>query len=175
MEIKAEIVKKLRDETGAGMMDAKQALAETGGDFEKAIDVLKARGATIAAKKTERATTNGVIAAYVHAGNKIGTLVEVLVETDFVARNERFITFARELAIHVAGMNPKYVLPEEVPAEELAEQADKEAYLAEVVLLKQPFVKDQGRTVEDVLHEQIGHFKENIKIGRFVRMELGGS
>lgn len=173
MEIKADLVKKLRDLTAAGMMEAKQALTEAGGDFDKAVNILKARGAAIAAKKAERVATNGIIASYIHSGSKIGVLVEVLVETDFVARDERFGAFARELAVHIAGMNPKYVLPEDVPEKELKEQDDREAYLSEVVLVNQPFVKDSSKTVGDLLNEQIAHFKENIKIGRFVRMELG--
>lgn len=173
MEVKAELVKKLRDLTAAGMMEAKQALMEAGGDFDKAVELLKARGAAIAAKKAERIATNGIVASYVHTGNKIGVLVEVLVETDFVARDEKFVAFAKDLAIHIAGMNPKYVLAEDVPAKKLKEQDDKDAYLNEVVLVNQPFVKDSSKTVGDLLNEQIAHFKENVKIGRFVRMELG--
>ncbi len=151
MEIKAELVKKLRDLTSAGMMEAKQALMEAGGDFDKAVELLKARGAAIAAKKAERIAANGIVASYVHIGSKIGVLVEVMVETDFVARDEKFVTFAKDLAIHIAGMNP--------------------ANLEE--LMSQPFVKDPSITVADLLNEQVAHFKENIKIGRFVRMELG--
>lgn len=173
MEIKAETVKQLRDLTGAGMMEAKNALIEAGGDHDKAVEILKARGAAIAAKKANRVAANGVVASYVHTGNKLGVLVEVLVETDFVARNERFISFARDIAIHIAGMNPKYGLPEDVPADELARQEDKQAYLNEVVLVNQPFVKDPNKTAGDLLNEQIAHFKENIRIGRFVRIELG--
>lgn len=174
MEIKADLVKKLRDLTTAGMMEAKQALTEAGGDFDKAVEILKARGAAIAAKKAERVAANGIVASYIHAGNRIGVLVEVLVETDFVARDGKFVAFARELAVHIAGMNPKYVLPEDVPEKELKEQDDKQAYLDEVVLVNQPFVKDPSKMVGDLLNEQIAYFKENIKVGRFVRMELGG-
>ena len=155
------------------MMEAKQALAEAGGDFDQAVEILKARGALIAARKAERVAANGVVASYIHPGNKIGVLVEVMVETDFVARDEKFMAFARDIAVHIAGMNPKYVLPEDVPADELSRQEDQQAYLNEVVLVNQPFVKDVSKTVGDLLNEQIGHFKENIKIGRFVRMELG--
>lgn len=151
MEIKAEVVKQLRDMTASGMMEAKQALSETGGDFDKAVELLKARGASIAAKKADRVAANGVVASYIHAGNKIGVLVEVMVETDFVARDEKFVAFARDIAVHIAGMDPK----------------DNDE------LLTQPFVKDPNKTVGDLLNEQIAFFKENIKIGRFVRMELG--
>ncbi|MFA5009921.1 MAG: translation elongation factor Ts [Patescibacteria group bacterium] len=173
MEIKADLVKQLRDLTGSGMMEAKQALVEASGDYDKAVEILKARGASIAAKKAERVAANGVVASYIHAGSKIGVLVEVMVETDFVARDERFVAFARDLAVHIAGMNPKYVLEADVPADELSAQDDKQTYLKEAVLLNQSFVKDSSKTVEDLLNEQIAFFKENIKIGRFVRMELG--
>ncbi len=151
MEIKADLVKQLRELTSAGMMEAKQALVEAAGDLEKAVELLRARGAAIAAKKAERVAANGVVASYIHGGDKIGVLVEVLVETDFVARDEKFVAFARDLAIHIAGMNP----------------ADNEE------LMSQPFVKDPSITVGDLLNQQVAFFKENIKIGRFVRMELG--
>jgi len=151
MEIKAEVVKQLRDLTASGMMEAKQALIEAGGDYDKAVEILKARGASIAAKKAERVAANGIVASYIHAGSKIGVLVEVMVETDFVARDEKFAAFARDIAVHIAGMNP----------------ADAEE------LMSQPFVKDPSKTVGDLLNEHISFFKENIKIGRFIRMELG--
>lgn len=173
MEIKAEQVKELREVTAAGMMEAKQALIDAEGNFDKAVEILKARGASIAAKKSERVAANGVVAAYVHAGNKIGVLVELMVETDFVARDEKFYAFARELAVHIAGMAPKYATEADVPQDELADQADPKAYLKEVVLVNQPFVKDPDKTVGELLNEQIAYFKENIKVGRFVRMELG--
>ena len=153
MEIKAEVVKQLRDLAGSGMMEAKQALVEAVGDFDKAVEILKARGASIAAKKAERVATNGVVSSYIHAGSKIGVLVEVMVETDFVARDEKFVVFAREIAVHIAGMDPK----------------DNDELLA------QPFVKDPSKTVNDLVNDQIAFFKENIKIGRFVRMELGAT
>jgi len=173
MMIKATDVKKLRDLTGAGMMEAKSALQETGGDFDKAVQILKQKGAAIAAKKAQRGAINGVIASYVHTGNKIGVLIEVKVETDFVARDKKFIKFAQDLAMHVAGMAPKYIASNEIPADELNRQDDPDAYAKEICLLQQPYVKDQSKTVEDFLNEQISHFKENIKINRFVRFELG--
>jgi len=173
MEIKATDVKNLRDMTGAGMMDAKKALAEAEGNLDKAKEILKERGATIAAQKAERVVAHGVVSSYVHIGNKIGVLVEVNVETDFVARDERFISFARDIAVHVAGMNPKYISADEVLASELAEADDKDAYIKEVCLVEQPYVKNSSMTVQQLVQEQVAHFKENIQIRRFVRFELG--
>lgn len=167
MTITAEDVKKLRDMTGAGMMEAKSALTEANGDFDQAIAVLKSRGAAIAEKKADRVAANGVIATYVHTGSKLAVLVEVLVETDFVARDEKFVTFANQIAMHIAGMNPKYLNAEDVSDE------DKGENLGDIVLLKQPFLLDNSKTVEDVMNDMIAQFKENIKIGRFVRMEMG--
>ncbi|AKM84582.1 MAG: translation elongation factor Ts, elongation factor Ts [candidate division Kazan bacterium GW2011_GWA1_50_15] len=173
MEIKATDVKNLRDLTGAGMMEAKQALTEAAGDVARATAILKERGATIAAKKANRVAANGVVASYVHTGNKIGVLVEVNVETDFVARDEKFISFAREIAVHIAGMNPTYLTKDEVPADELAGADDKDAYIKEVCLLEQPFVKDPSKTIRQLVEEEVARFKENIQIKRFVRFELG--
>lgn len=174
-EITASEVKRLRDETGAGMMEAKNALVEAGGDYAKAIEVLKAQGAAIAAKKSDRLAADGVVASYVHAGSKIGVLVEVMVETDFVAREESFASFARDIAVHIAGMNPLYVSEDQVPAEELAQQENPKAYLSEVVLLNQPYVKDSSMTVGELINSQVAIFKENIRIGKFCRLELGAS
>ncbi|MDD5606128.1 MAG: translation elongation factor Ts [Patescibacteria group bacterium] len=173
MEIKADQVKELRNLTNAGMMEAKSALQEAGGDMEKAKAILKERGASIAEKKAEREAANGVVAAYIHMGNKIGVLVEVKVETDFVAKDEKFKEFANNIAMHIAGMSPKYLREEDIPAGELSKQDDRAAYAKEVALLKQPYVKDQSRTVEDYVNEQIAHFKENIQIGSFARFDLG--
>jgi len=173
MNITAADVKKLRDATGAGMMEAKRALIDTKGNFDKAVKILKTRGAAIAAKKSERSTANGVIGSYVHTGNKVGALVEVNVETDFVAKDEKFVAFARNLAIHIAGMNPKYMSADNVPQAELKKQDNADAYISEVCLLAQPYVKDLSKTIEDLLNEQVAEFKENIQIKRFVRFELG--
>ena len=173
MEIKATDVKNLRDMTGAGMMDAKKALAEAEGNLDKAKEILKERGATIAAQKAERVVAHGVVSSYVPIGNKIGVLVEVNVETDFLARDQPFISFARDIAVHVAGMNPKYISADEVPASELAEADDKDAYIKEVCLVEQPYVKNSSMTVQQLVQEQVAHFKENIQIRRFVRFELG--
>ena len=174
MDIKASIVKELRDMTNSGMMEAKKALVEAGGDMEKAKAILKKRGASIAEKKADRDASNGVVASYIHMGSRIGVLVEVKVETDFVAKDEKFKEFANNVAVHIAGMNPQYLTADDIPAEVLTAENDKDAFIKEVVLLKQPYVKDQSLTVEDYLNEQVAHFKENIQIGHFARFDLGG-
>jgi len=173
--IKATDVKKLRDMTGAGMMEARAALQESGGDFDKAIQILKKRGATIAAKKAQRQVANGVVGAYVHIGNRVAALVEVKVETDFVAKDPKFVEFANKLAMHIAGMDPKYLSCDDIPAKELKGQGDADAYAKEVCLIEQPYVLDQDKSIKDFVNEQISHFKENIQIGRFVRLELGAA
>lgn len=166
MEISANDVKKLRDMTGSGMMEAKKALTEAGGDMDKAIEVLREKGAAIAASKADRVAANGVVASYIHAGSRIGVLVEVMVETDFVARDPEFVKFANQVAMHIAGMAPKYVSDENLSAEEKAEAKD-------LILLNQPFVLDPSKTVGQLLTEQVANFKENIQIGHFTRLELG--
>lgn len=174
MEIKAAQVKELRDMTNSGMMEAKKALIESDGDMGKAKAILKKRGASIAEKKADRDASNGVVASYIHTGSKIGVLVEVKVETDFVAKDEKFKEFANNIAMHIAGMNPKYLTEDNIPADELKAEKEPQAYIKEVVLLKQIYVKDQSLTVEDYLNEQIAYFKENIQIGHFARFDLGG-
>jgi len=197
MGISASVVKELRDKTGAGMMDCKAALQETGGDMEKAIDHLRKAGVMKAAKRAERATGQGIISSYVHAGSKLAVLVEVNCETDFVAKTDLFQTFAKDVAMHVAAQNPMVVDREQLPADALErekaiyrEQAiesgkpenivDKivdgkvEKYYSEVCLLEQPFVKDTDITVGDLLTNTIATLGENIRIARFVRVEVGG-
>jgi len=194
MEIKAEVVKKLRDITGAGMMDVKKALIASDGDFEKATKLLQEKGAQIAEAKSERTADQGLVVSYIHPGDKIGVLLELNCETDFVSRNEDFKKLAHNLALQVAGMQPIYVYPEDVPEEVI--KKEKELYKSQlagkpkaavdqalegklnsfyesVCLTKQPFVLDQEKTVEDLISELVGILKENIKIGRFVRFELG--
>lgn len=196
MEITAAHVKDLRNKTGAGVMDCKEALAETGGNIEEAVDYLRKKGVLKAAKKAERATGDGMIASYIHAGSKLGVLVEINCETDFVARTEQFQEFARDIAMHIAAQNPAVVSRDELSEKDLEregaiykEQAlasgkpenivDKivqgriEKYYAEVCLLEQPFVKDNDITVEDVVKRMIASIGENIRIKRFVRMKLG--
>lgn len=166
MEISAADVKKLRDMTGSGMMEAKKALTEAGGDFDKAIEVLRERGAKIAASKSDRVAANGVVGSYVHTGNRVAVLVEVMVETDFVARDEKFIEFANKLAMHIAGMSPKYLTADQLSADEKGQEK-------ELALMSQPFVLDNDKTVDEYVTEQIANFKENIQIGKFCRFELG--
>ena len=198
MGISAAQVKELRGKTGAGMMDCKAALQETGGDVEKAVDHLRKAGILKAAKRAERATGQGIIASYVHAGSKLAVLVEVNCETDFVAKTDLFQAFAKDVAMHVAAQNPLVVLREELPQDVLErersiykEQAvasgkpenivDKIVdgkigkYYSEVCLMEQQFVKDTDITVGDLLTQTIATLGENIRIARFVRMELGKS
>lgn len=196
--INATLVKQLREKTGAGMMDCKQALTETGGDMEKAVDFLRKKGLATAAKRAGRALNEGVIQTYIHTGNKLGAMVEVGCETDFVAKNEDFIEFARNIAMHVAAANPVALTPEEVPAEVLEremniyrEQAlatgkpanvvDKIAegkmkkFYQENCLLQQAFVRDPNVTIADLLNELIAKIGENLTIKRFTRFMVGES
>jgi elongation factor Ts len=193
MAITAEDIKKLRDETGAGMMKAKEALESAGGDFDKAVEYLHAKGEATAAKKADRETRAGLIEAYVHGG-RIGVLVEVNCETDFVARTSDFKEFVRDLSLQVAATGPVYLTPEDVPAEVVEreralyakEAAGKpEAVVAKIVdgklakfyeqvcLTRQPFVKDPDITVGNLTTNLIAKLGENIVIRRFMRWELG--
>jgi elongation factor Ts len=195
--ISAGDVKALRDLTGAGMMDSKRALEEAGGDIDKAVAILRVKGQAQAAKRGERVATEGVVQQYVHATNKIGVLVEVNCETDFVARNEDFREFARDVAVHIAAMSPLYVSEEDVPEE--AKQAELRIYeeqaadkpenvrpkiaegklrkwLEEVVLLNQEHVnkdKHGGQTIEEMRAATAAKTGENIVIRRFARLEVG--
>ncbi len=196
MEITAKLVKELRTKTGAGMMDCKKALGETDGDVEKAIKVLREKGIAKAAKKTGRETSEGLISTYIHPGDKLGVLVEVNSETDFVARTEQFQQFVRNVAMHIAAANPDCVGREEVDQATMDNEreifrtmaindgkpekiVDKivdgkmEKYYSEHVLLEQPFVKETDKTVGDLLKETIGSLGENISIKRFARFRLG--
>lgn len=195
MAITAQLVKELREKSGAGMMDCKKALAETDGDIEKAQDLLREKGLASAAKKAGRIASEGIVASYIH-GNRIGVLIEVNSETDFVAKNEEFKEFVRDMAMQVAAANPKYVTREEVPEEEVAherkvltEQALNEGkpekivekmvagriekFYEEIVLLDQKYIKDPDQKVGDLLTNLISKIGENIKIRRFVRFEVG--
>ena len=188
-------IKKLRELTGAGMMKAKEALVEAKGDFEAAQELLRKAGAVSAAKKADREARNGLIEAYVHGG-KIGVLVEVNCETDFVARTDDFKTFTRDIALQVAATTPEYLRPEDVPAEvvakerafhkeELASQNKPAEMIDKIIdgklakfyegicLIKQPFVKDPDKTIEELTTELVGKLGENIVIRRFERIELG--
>jgi len=196
MEISAAMVKDLRDRTGAGMMDCKKALVDAQGDIEKAIELLRERGLSKAAKKAGRLASEGIVDAYIHGGGRIGVLVEVNVETDFAAKNEEFRSFVRDIAMQIAAMNPLYVRREDIPPEVIEREkeilkaqainegkhehiAEKmvagrlEKYFNEVCLLEQSFIKDNDKTVEDVLKEKIALIGENINIRRFARFEMG--
>ena len=193
--ISAEIIKKLRESIGAGMKDIKAALDEAGGDESKAIEILRKSGQKIAAKKADRVTREGLIESYIHSSGKIGVLVSVACETDFVARNEDFKTFVHELALQVAASAPQYLIPEQVPAEVIekekeiyreqlakegktGEMAEKimegklQKFYAEVCLLRQPYIKDDKVTIEHLLQELIGKIGENIQIKEFIRISL---
>ena len=190
-----EKIKQLREETAAGMMDVKRALEESGGDLEGARRVLRERGQAIAAKKSARETHEGLIEAYVHFNGRVGVLVEVNCETDFVARTAEFKAFARNVALHVASMNPLTVSPEDIPQKILAEEraiAEKQAaemdkpenitkrivegrldkFVKEKALLTQPYVKEPDKTVGKLLQETIQKLGENVVVRRFVRYEL---
>ena len=197
--ISAQDVKALRDRTGAGIMDAKSALQESGGDIDKAIEILRVKGQASAAKRGERTAAEGVVSSYIHAGGKIGVLVEVDCETDFVARTEEFQDFAREVALHVAAANPLYVSDEDVPEEDreaelrvLREQAAAEGkpenvqekivegrlnkWLEEVVLLNQTHINDEkhgGKTLEELRAELAANTGENVVVRRFARFQVG--
>ncbi|MBI2462627.1 MAG: translation elongation factor Ts [Candidatus Spechtbacteria bacterium] len=195
MSISAQQVQELRQASGAGVMDVKQALEEAGGDIQIARDILRKKGMIKAAKKMERETHEGRVEAYIHANNKVGVLLKLYCETDFVAQNEQFAQLAHDLVLHIAASNPQYVSPADVPAQILdnerriyTEQLQGlqkptdvlaqiiegkiEKFMQEVALTKQPFVKDLDKTVEDVINEAIAKIGENIQIGGFVRYEL---
>ncbi len=195
-DISAEMVKELRQKTGSGIMDCKKALAECGGNLEKALDFLRKKGLATAQKRSGRETSEGIIESYIHMGGKIGVMVEVNCESDFVAKNEDFKDFARNVAMHIAAMNPVGINPEDVPAEvvererqifreQALEMGKPEKMLEKIVegkvnkfykeasLMSQPYVKDPKLTVADILNEVIAKIGENIKIKRFVRFQLG--
>jgi elongation factor Ts len=159
-------VKRLRELTGAGMLDCKKALDEADGDVEKARDVLRQKGFEASAKRADRATGEGVIAHYIHHNQRLGALVEINCESDFVARTEDFRKLGQQIALQVAGANPLYV-----SQEEMTEGA--EADPKEVVLLLQPFVQDESRTIQDLISETISKTGENVRVRRFARFELG--
>ena len=197
MEITAKMVKELRESTGAGMMDCKKALTECGGDMEKAGEFLRKKGIASAAKKEGRTTSQGIIGSYIHMGGKVGVLVEVACETDFVARTDNFQEFVHNIAMHIAAASPAAVTREEVDpsliekekeiySAQMREQGKPEAmiekivvgkvdkYYSEIVLLEQKYVKDPDMTVEDYLKSLIGSLGENMQIKRFTRYQIGG-
>jgi elongation factor Ts len=198
MEISATMVKELREKTGAGIMDCKEALSASEGSIEDAVDYLRKKGLQAAEKRSPRATREGVVHSYIHGGGRLGVLVEVNCETDFVARTDDFQELCKDLGMQIAASNPKYVSIEQVPQEAVAkersileEQARQsgrpenviarivdgrmQKYYQEVCLLEQPFVKDPDRTVNDILRDHIAKLGENISIARFARFVLGDS
>jgi len=196
MEITAEMVKELRNRTGIGVMECKEALQEASGDIEKAIEILRKKGHARAQEKSTKEVADGIIGSYVHATNRIGVLIEINCETDFVARNEEFKELVKNLAMQVAASSPQYISPEDVPAEiierekeiikaqlqdskkpaEIIEkivQGKLAKFYEEVCLLDQPYIKDDKMKVRDLVNSHISKFGENIKIRRFVRYEIG--
>lgn len=196
MAITAQMVKELREKTGAGMMDCKKALAEVDGDFEAATKALREKGIAKASKREGKSTAEGVVASYIHAGDKLGVLVEVDCETDFVARTDNFQQFARNIAMHIAASSPACVKRDEVDQSMIEKERDifrqqalndgkpeniidkivegrVEKYYREIVLLEQPYVKDTDKSVEEFLKETIAALGENIIVKRFTRFRLG--
>ena len=194
--ISAATVKQLRDKTGAGIMDCKEALSECNGDISKAVDFLRKKGLATAAKRAGKATTEGIIESYVHMDNKLGVLVEINCETDFVAKNEDFKEFAKNIAMHITATNPVSIRPEDVPKETI--DKEKEIYRAQVLdmgkpeqiadkivdgkmkkffkencLMNQDYVRDSNITIEDLLNEMVAKIGENITIKRFARFKIG--
>lgn len=197
MNITSQMVKELRDKTNAGMMDCKKALTETGGDMEKAVDFLRQKGLAVAQKRAGRATSEGIIEAYIHAGGKLGVMVEISCETDFVAKTDGIKEFARDIAMQVAAANPVAISRDEVAPELVAREqeiyrqqaldsgkpaqiVDKiiggkiEKFFTEICLLEQKFVKNQDITIQDLLNALIAQMGENITIKRFARFQVGG-
>jgi len=172
MEITVDTIKELRELTSCGVIECKNALEEAGGDITKAKKILQRRGLELAAKKGGRAAKEGRIETYIHQGAKIGVIVEVNCETDFVARNEDFCRFTRDVAMHIAAVNPKYVKREDIPAEVLAEEKDPDAFIKEKCLIEQPFVKDSKKTIQDCVTSLVASIGENIYISRFVRYKV---
>lgn len=196
MATSSEQIKQLREQTGAGVLDCKRALDETDGNFDKAVEILRNKGLAAAAKKADRDASEGLIGNYVHMGSRMAAIVEVNCESDFVARTEQFQTLTRDLAMQVVATHPLYVRREDVPAEEVEKQratyreelvnSDKPAeivekivegkldkYFKEICLLEQPFIKDGGVSVGDLVTDSIAKLGENIVVRRFARMEVG--
>ncbi len=196
MEISAKLVKDLREKTGLGMMDCKKALQETMGDLEKAVDYLRKKGVLKAAKREGRATSEGRIGSYIHSNGKIGVLVELKCESDFVAKTEQFATLNKDLCMQVAASAPRWISPEDVPADIIAKEKDiymtqaQEAgkpdkmlekiaegklkkFYSEECLLEQNFVKEPDKSVGNLIKEYIAQLGENISVGRFIRFQLG--
>ena len=198
MSVNAQDVKSLRERTGAGMMECKKCLEEAGGDMDRAMDILRERGLAQAEKKASRTAAQGLITSYIHGGGKIGVLLEVNCETDFVAKNEDFQAFARDIAMHVAASSPEFVRREDIPEERVEKEKELiraqsagdvegkpenvveqilsgrlDKTLGAITLLEQPFVKDPDKTVEEVTKELVAKLGENVRVRRFERFEVG--
>jgi len=173
MKISLEQIKDLRNMTFASVADCKKALEDAEGDLNKAVTLLRKRGLEIASNKQDRAAKEGRVEAYIHNGNKIGVLVEVVCETDFVARNAEFTQFTKDLAMQIAACNPAYIKKEDVPEEVISLEHDKALYYKNHCLLEQPFIKDQSMTINDYMATLLAKFRENIMIRRFSRYKIG--
>ena len=196
MDIPAKMVKELRDKTGAGMMECKRALQDSQGDLDKAMTLLRERGLAAAAKKADRAAREGLVGHYIHAGGKLGVLVEVNCETDFVARTDDFQSLVHEIAMQIAATNPAYVRQADIPPDLIARESEiyrnqalssgkpekviekiidgkLKKYYAEVCLYEQAYIKDSDMTVEDLVKSRIAYLKENIVVGKFARFKIG--
>lgn len=196
MQISKDLIRELRNKTGAGVMDCKQALLEVGGDIQKAQDILREKGSVVAIKRSARETQEGLVSSYVHSGSKLGVLLEINCETDFVAKTSEFSQLAKELAMQIAAMDPLWIKPEDVPkgviekekeiykkqAQELGKpekviekiaQGRLEKYFTQVCLLEQPYIKDPKLKVKNLITETITKLGENIKVGRFTRFKVG--
>jgi elongation factor Ts len=173
MSASVELIKKLRSITSASISDCKSALQETSGDIQKAAEWLRQRGLEMASKKQDRISREGRIEAYVHLGNKIGVLLEVDCETDFVARNSDFCQFTKDIAMQIAACQPQYIKKEDVPQDLLAQEKDKELFFRNNCLLEQVFIKDPGMTIKDYLGSTVVKLGENIVIRRFTRYQIG--
>lgn len=189
-------IKELREMTGAGMMDCRKALDETDGNIDKAVEWLRKKGIADSAKKAGRTAAEGIVTSYIHGDGRVGVLLEVNIETDFAAKNEEFREMVKDIAMQIAAMNPSWVRREEVPEDVIAKERDiaatqmrnegkpekiigkivdgrMEKFYSEHVLLDQPFIKDEDKTIEELVKEEIGKIGENIKVRRFARFELG--
>jgi elongation factor Ts len=196
MEVNATLVRELREKTGAGIMDCKRALAETGGDLDNAVNYLRQKGLAAAAKKADRVAADGAVGAYVHPGGKIGVLVEINCETDFVARTTEFQALLKDIAMQIAAANPRYVRRQDVSADEIEEErgiyrrqalesgkpeqvvekiveGKMERFYSEVCLLEQSFIKDPDQKVADIVNDVVARLKEKIEVRRFARYQLG--
>jgi elongation factor Ts len=198
MEITTEMIKQLRGATNAPMLDCRKALQEANGDFDKAVDWLREKGMATAAKRSDRDASNGVVELYSHGGGRVGVMVEINCETDFVARNEQFRTLAHEIALQIAASSPKYITADQIPASEIEHEAEIararakeegkpenilpkivegriEKFKDEVCLLRQPYIRDESITIEKLILQNVAAIGENVIVRRFQRWELGES